>query len=148
MSRAVELAATPGLDVRLRHQSADPIVQRLLEGGVPFLILTGQGDNGPLTVDPLMTHTDVDQLAAACWPRHSLQYAPTVSKLRAAPSQRSPHLTLRTKAFCVAGFDARAGTTDPIQELWNIRQLLREQRHEEALQRLTRILDWRLLEPR
>jgi hypothetical protein len=37
---------------------------------------------------------------------------------------------------------------DPIQELWNIRQLVREQRHEEAEQRLTRILDWRLLEPR
>ena len=37
---------------------------------------------------------------------------------------------------------------DPIQELWNIRQLIREQRHEEADQRLTRILDWRLLEPR
>jgi hypothetical protein len=37
---------------------------------------------------------------------------------------------------------------DPIQELWNIRQLLREQCHEEAEQRLTRILDWRLLEPR
>jgi hypothetical protein len=37
---------------------------------------------------------------------------------------------------------------DPIEELWNLRQLLREQRHEEALQRLTRILDWRLLESR
>jgi hypothetical protein len=35
---------------------------------------------------------------------------------------------------------------DPIEELWNIRQLIREQRHEEADQRLTRILDWRLLE--
>ena len=31
---------------------------------------------------------------------------------------------------------------DPIEELWNIRQLIREQRHEEAEQRLTRILDY------
>jgi hypothetical protein len=37
---------------------------------------------------------------------------------------------------------------DPIQELWNIRQLHREQRYEEVEQRLTRILDWRLLEQR
>jgi hypothetical protein len=37
---------------------------------------------------------------------------------------------------------------DPIQELWNVRGLLREQCHEEAEQRLTRILDWRLLESR
>jgi len=37
---------------------------------------------------------------------------------------------------------------DPIQELWNVRGLLWEQCHEEAEQRLTRILDWRLLEPR
>ena len=37
---------------------------------------------------------------------------------------------------------------DPIQDLWNIRQLHREQRYEEVEQRLTRILDWRLLEQR
>ena len=37
---------------------------------------------------------------------------------------------------------------DPVEELRIIRWLLREQRHEEAERRLTRILDWRLLEPR
>jgi DNA-binding response OmpR family regulator len=82
VSRAVELAATPGLtaaivDLRLRHQSADPVVERLLACGVPFLILSGQGVSGatqawpnvPVLTKPVRAQAIIETLVTLTTPQ-------------------------------------------------------------------------------
>ena len=77
VSRALELAATPGLtaaivDLRLRNQSAHPVVERLVQLGVPFVFLSGQTENeaakawpnAPRLVKPASLQAIIEALAA------------------------------------------------------------------------------------
>ena len=77
VSRALELAATHGLtaaivDLRLRNQSAHPVVERLVQLGVPFVFLSGQADDeaakawpdAPRLVKPASSQAIIEALAA------------------------------------------------------------------------------------